>query len=117
MIRFRLCSAILCLVPAALLWESPQSWAWGGEAHKIIAVLADRLLQKGDPSIQTRVAEMLAADKSDSWTTTDIAGEAVWAHALPEKSPRGRGASTKGDSRKSYPDTPAFSKAPFGRPR
>src|SRR5260370_22368492 len=94
MIRFRLCSAILCLVPAALLWESPQSWAWGGEAHKIIAVLADRLLQKGDPSIQTRVAEMLAADKSDSWTTTDIAGEAVWADALRGKSPEGRVAPT-----------------------
>ena len=91
MTRFRLCSTILCLVPAALLCEPTQSWAWGGEAHRIIALLADRLLQKGDPPVEAKVAEILAADKSDTWTTTDIAGEAVWADALREKSPEGRG--------------------------
>jgi hypothetical protein len=116
MTRFRLCSAILCLVPAALLWEPPQSWAWGGEAHKIIALLADRLLQTGDPPIQTKVAEILAADKSDTWTTTDIAGEAIWADTLREKSPEGRVATSKWHYVKFDPDNPDLNKACFGRP-
>jgi hypothetical protein len=74
MTRLRLCSAILCLVPAALLWEPPLGWAWGGEAHAIIALLADQLLQTGDPLVEKKLTEILAADKSNTWTTTDIAG-------------------------------------------
>jgi len=116
MTRFRLCSTILCLVPAALLCEPTQSWAWGGEAHKIIALLADRLLQKGDPPVEAKVAEILAADKSDTWTTTDIAGEAVWADALREKSPEGRAATSKWHYVKLDPDNPDLNKACFGRP-
>jgi hypothetical protein len=116
MTRFRLGSAILCLVPAALIWEPAQSWAWGGEAHKIIALLADRLLQKGDPPIEAKVAEILAADKSDTWTTTDIAGEAIWADALREKSPEGRVATSKWHYVKLDPENPDLNKACFGRP-
>jgi hypothetical protein len=116
MTRFRLCSAILCLVPAALIWEPAQSWAWGGEAHKIIALLADRLLQKGDPPIEAKVAEILATDKSDTWTTTDIAGEAIWADALREKSPEGRVATSKWHYVKLDPENPDLNKACFGRP-
>ncbi len=116
MTRFRLYSTILCLAPAALLCEPAQSWAWGGEAHKIIALLADRLLQKGDPPVQTKVAEILAADKSDTWTTTDIAGEATWADALREKSPEGRAATAKWHYVKFDPDNQDLNKACFGRP-
>ena len=82
MTRFRLYSTILCLMPAALLWEPSQCWAWGGEAHEIIALLADRLLQTADPPVEKKVAEILAADKSNTWTKTGIAGEAIWADAL-----------------------------------
>ncbi|MBV8504307.1 MAG: S1/P1 Nuclease [Alphaproteobacteria bacterium] len=103
-------------MPAALLCEPAQSWAWGGEAHKIIALLADRLLQKGDPPVQTKVAEILAADKSDTWTTTDIAGEAIWADALREKSPEGRVATWNWHYVKLDPDNPDLNKACFGRP-
>ncbi len=59
---------------------------------------------------------MLAADKSDSWTTTDIAGEAVWADALREKSPEGRVATTKWHYVKLDLDNPDLNKACFGRP-
>ena len=116
MMRFRLCSAILCLVPAALFCQPQRSWAWGSEAHEIIALLADRLLQTGDPAFEKKMAEILAADKSNIWTKTDIAGEANWADALREKSPEGRAATTKWHFVKLDPDNPDLNKACFGRP-
>ena len=116
MTRFRLCSAILRLVSAALLCQPAQAWAWGGEAHRIIALLADRLLQTGDPPVQKHITEMLAADKSNIWTTTDIAGEAIWADALREKSQEGRAATSKWHYVKLDPDNPDLNKACFDRP-
>lgn len=116
MTRFRLCCTILGLVPAALLCQPAQSWAWDAEAHKIIALLADRLLQTADPPIQKKVTEILAADKSNTWTTTDIAGEAIWADALREKSPEGRAATSKWHHVGLDPGNPDLSKACFGKP-
>ncbi|HEX4615971.1 MAG TPA: S1/P1 nuclease [Stellaceae bacterium] len=104
------------MAPAALFWQPQQSWAWGGEAHEIIALLADRLLQTGDPAVEKKVAEILGADKSNAWTKTDIAGEAIWADALREKSPEGRAATTKWHYVKLDPDKPDLNKACFGRP-
>jgi S1/P1 Nuclease len=115
MTGFRLCSAILCLVPA-LFCQPQQGWAWSGEAHEIIVLLADRLLQTGNPPIQTKIVEILAADKSNTWTKTDIAGEAIWADALREKSPEGRVGTTKWHYVKLDPDNPDLNKACFGRP-
>ena len=116
MTRFRLYCTILCLVPAALFCEPRESWAWGSEAHEIIALLADRLLETGDPPVEKKVAEILAADKSNTWTKTDIAGEAIWPDALREKSPEGRVATSKWHYVKLDPDNPDFNKACFGRP-
>jgi hypothetical protein len=104
------------LVSAALLCQAPQAWAWGAEAHKIIALLADRLLETADPPVHRKITEMLAADKSNTWTTTDIAGESVWADALREKSPEGRAATSKWHSVKLDADNPDLNKACFGRP-
>ena len=96
---------------------SLAGWAWGSEAHEIIALLADRLLQTGDPPrSKRRLREILAADKSNTWTKTDIAGEAIWADALREKSPEGRAATTKWHYVKLDPDNPDLNKACFGRP-
>ena len=116
MTRFRLYSTILCLMPAALLWGPSKCWAWGSEAHEITALLADRLLETADPPVEKKVAEILAADKSNTWTKTDIAGEAIWADALREKSPEGRAATTKWHYVKFDPDKPDLNKACFGRP-
>jgi hypothetical protein len=116
MMRFRLYATILCLMPAALLWEPSKCWAWGSEAHEIIALLADRLLETADPPVEKKIAEILAADKSNTWTKTDIAGEAIWADALREKSPEGRAATTKWHYVKFDPDKPDLNKACFGRP-
>jgi len=112
----RLCRTVLCLVSAVLVHQPRESWAWGVQAHKIIALLADRLLQTGDPPIEKKLTEILAADKSNSWTTTDIAGEAMWADALREKSPEGRVATSKWHSVQIDPDNPDLQKACFGRP-
>ncbi len=116
MTHFRLCSRILCLVTAALLCQTQPGWAWGDEAHEIIALLADRLLETGDPPVEKKIAEILATDKSNTWTKTDIAGEAIWADALREKSPEGRVATTKWHYVKLGPDKPDLNKACFGRP-
>lgn len=116
MTRLRLCRAILCLVPVALFWDPSQCRAWGSEAHEIIALLADRLLETGDPAVEKKIAEIIAADKSNTWTKNNIAGEANWADALRENSPEGRAATTKWHYVKLDPDNPDLTKACFGRP-
>jgi len=56
-----------------------ESRAWDAEGHMIVALVADRLLQTQESPEQKKLAELLASDKSNSWTKTDIAGEATWA--------------------------------------
>jgi nuclease S1 len=113
---FRLSRAIFALTMAALVCHPSESRAWGAAGHKIIALLAERLLQTADPPIANRVGEILATDTSNSWTTPDIAGEAVWADALREKSPEGRAATSKWHFVKLDPGNPDLGKACFGRP-
>jgi hypothetical protein len=116
MTRFRLCCAIFCLVPAVTLSRPAESWAWAGEGHRIIALVADQLLQTQDPAVQKKIAGILATDKSNDWTKTDIASEATWADALIEKSPEGRAATTKWHYVKLDANNPDLKKACFGRP-
>jgi hypothetical protein len=112
----RFCCVVLCLAPIAFLWRPTVSWAWGGEGHRIVALVANRLLQTQDPAVEKKLTEILASDKSNEWTKTDIASEAIWADALREKSPEGRAATSKWHSAKLDSDNPDLSKACFGRP-
>jgi hypothetical protein len=112
---FRFCCALFCLALAALVWQPAASWAWGGEGHKIIALVADRLLQSQAPPAQKKIADILATDKSNDWTKTDIANEALWADALREKSPEGQAATTKWHYVKLDSTNPDLKKACFGR--
>ena len=112
---FRFCCALFCLAPAALVCHPVESRAWDGEGHKIIALVADRLLQSQAPPVQKKIADILATDKSNDWTKTDIASEATWADALREKSPEGRAATSKWHYVKFDSDTPDLKKACFGR--
>ena len=112
---FRFCCALFGLVPAALVWQPAAGWAWGDEGHKIIALVADRLLQTQAPPVQKKIADILATDKSNDWTKTDIASEATWADALREKSPEGRTATSKWHYVKLDSDNPDLKKACFGR--
>ena len=115
MILSRFCHAIL-LLSAVLVCHPAESWAWGDEGHRIVALVADRLLQTQDPKAQQKVAGILATDKSNEWTKTDIASEATWADALREKSPEGRAATSKWHYVKLDADNPDLKKACFGRP-
>jgi len=104
------------LLPAAALVLAPrESLAWGAEGHMIIALVADRVLQAQDPATQKKVADILAADKSNTWTKTDIAGEATWADALREQSPEGRVWTSKWPYVKFDLAEPDLSKACFGK--
>jgi S1/P1 Nuclease len=108
--------AILCLVPTILLLTTAKGQAWGTEGHMIVALVAERLLQTQESPAQRQLSELLASDKSNSWTKTDIAGEATWADALREKSPEGRFATTKWHYVKLDANNPDLTKACFGKP-
>ncbi|MBV8131609.1 MAG: hypothetical protein JO282_03725 [Alphaproteobacteria bacterium] len=106
----------LCLAPTLFLLTPTETRAWGVEAHMIVALVADRLLQAQDDPAGKRLADLLASDKSNSWTKTDIASEATWADVLREKSQEGRFATTKWHYVKLDPANPDLTKACFGKP-
>ena len=106
----------LCLSATVLLLTPVEGRAWSAEGHLIVALGADRLLQTQESPVQQKLAELLASDKSNSWTKTDIASEATWADALLEKSPEGRFATTKWHYVKLDLNNPDLTKACFGKP-
>ena len=112
---FRSGLAILCLVPTVLVLTPAESWAWSAEGHMIIAFVADRLLEAQESPAQKKIAELLGGDKSNTWTKTDIAGEATWADALLDKTTEGR-ATSKWHYVKLDPADPDVTKACFGKP-
>jgi hypothetical protein len=108
---------VLCLSIAWAAALLPQSaWAWGKEGNMIVALVAARLLQQQSPATQKKVAALLATDKDNDWTKTDIASEATWADALREKSPEGRIATTNWHYVRLDPAAADIAKACFGRP-
>ena len=113
MIFSRSCHVML-LMSTALLYQR-ECWAWGGEGHRIIALVAEELLQAQDPPAQKKLAGILATDKSNPWTKTDIGDESTWADALREKSPEGRVATSKWHYVKLDADKPDLKQACFGR--
>ena len=93
---FRFCAVTFCLVPTVLALTPTESRGWGAEGHIVVALVADRLLVQGQHGVaQKKLAELLASDKSNTWTKNDIGGEATWADVLLEKSPEGRAATAK----------------------
>jgi hypothetical protein len=112
----RSCAHLVFVFAAVFLCRPAESWAWGPEAHRIIALLADKLLQAQSPAVQKKILDILSTDKSNDWTKTDIASEATWADALREKSPEGRVASSNWHYAKLDASNPDLNKACFGRP-
>lgn len=106
----------LCFALPLLLLTPAEGRAWGPEAHMIIALVAEQLIQAQGSPAQQKLTDLLASDKSNNWTKTDIAGEATWADALREKSPEGRAATTKWHYVKLNPGSPDLNKACFGKP-
>jgi len=57
--------------------STPRSvWAWGDLGHEVIARIADHYLE---PAVRSRVATILAGDRSRLTAATDIEAEATWA--------------------------------------
>jgi S1/P1 Nuclease len=112
----RLCAPLFCVLAVVFLCRPTESFAWGPEAHRTIALLSDRLLQAQSPAVQNKILDILSTDKSNDWTRTDIASEATWADALREKSPEGRVASSNWHYAKLDANNPDLNKACFGRP-
>jgi S1/P1 Nuclease len=112
----RLCAPLFCVLAVVGGGLTTESFAWGPEAHRTIALLSDRLLQAQSPAVQNKILDILSTDKSNDWTRTDIASEATWADALREKSPEGRVASSNWHYAKLDANNPDLNKACFGRP-
>lgn len=101
-----------CLVFAL---SAGSAAAWGPQAHRTIALIADRILQQSDPAARAKVVALLATDKDNRFTKTDIASEATWPDVLIEKSEEARIATTPWHSARLSPDNPDIAAACFGR--
>lgn len=99
---------------AAVLSPLRPAWAWGPEAHRVIALIAEQNLQKTDPGARAKLTALLAIDKGDKLVRDDIAGEATWADVLAEKSPEARTATTNWHSVRLDPKNPDLAAACFG---
>jgi S1/P1 Nuclease len=113
---FRFGFVLVSLVLSVLALTPAEGRAWNAEGHMIVALVADRLLQAQESPAQRKVAELLAGDKSNSWTRTDLAGESTWADALLEKTTEGRIATFNWHYVKLDPANPDLTKACFGKP-
>src|SRR5579862_8333621 len=72
--RARLSRPVAAIAAAfvALLLPVRASLAWGPEAHRTIALIADQALRKSDPAVHAKVLALLATDKGDALTKNDI---------------------------------------------
>ena len=106
---------VIAAAVAALLLPMRASLAWGPEGHRVIALIADRALQQGDPGVRAKILAILATDKGKGLTKNDIASEATWADVLREKSEEARSATGAWHSTRFTPDNPDLARACFGR--
>lgn len=107
--------SVIFLIGAALLLPARASFGWGLEGHRVVALIADRLLQQSDPEARAKLQALLAADKGNHLTKDDIASEATWADVLRDKSPEARSATAAWHSVRLKPDNPDLAAACFGR--
>jgi hypothetical protein len=98
----------------ATLLPSAESQAWGPEAHRAIALIADKVLQQNDPAARQKMQALLASDKENRLTKTDIASEATWADVLREKSEEARFATSNWHAVRLRPDSPDLAAACAG---
>src|SRR5258706_11958970 len=71
---------------ATLFLPVRQSHAWGPEAHRAIAVIADKVLQQSDAAARGKVQAVLATDKDHRLTKRDMASDGTRAEGLRDKS-------------------------------
>jgi hypothetical protein len=90
-------------------------FAWGPEGHRVIALIADRTLQQTDPAARAKVQAVLAADKDNKLTKSDIASQATWADVLRDKSQEARLGTSAWHATRFRPNSPDLAAACFGR--
>jgi hypothetical protein len=106
--------AALCAMP--VLFGMPHAgYAWSADGHRIIALIADRVLQQSNPAARAKLLTLLATDKGNRLTKTDIASEATWADVLRDRSEEARMATSQWHSVRFKPDSPDLVAACFGR--
>lgn len=108
-------AAVVGAAFAVLVLPLQASLAWGPEGHRVIAVLADHLLQQSDPGVRAKILAVLASDKGNRLTKSDIAGEATWADVLREKSEEARSATSAWHAVRFKAESPDLALACFGR--
>ena len=113
--RRSLCSAAIFGAALAAVLPIRQGLAWGPEAHRTIALVADRILQQSDAAVRGKVEALLKTDKESPLTKNDIASEATWADVLRDKSAEARIATSAWHAVRFNPDTPNLANACFGR--
>ena len=113
----RLLAAVSVIAAAgiALLLPLRAGFAWGLEGHRVVALIADRLLQQNDPEIRAKVQALLATDKDNRLTKNDIASAATWADVLRDKSQEARIGTSAWHAVRFQPDNPDLAAACFGR--
>jgi hypothetical protein len=102
-------------VLVALVLPLRASLAWGPEAHRAIALIAERHLQQSDPAVRAKILAILATDKGSRLTKNDIGGEATWADVLREKSEEARSATGPWHVTRFGQDNPDLGRACYGR--
>src|SRR5438105_12622313 len=108
--------AVIGVAYAALLLPVRQAHAWGPEANRTIAVMADKVLQQSDAAARGKVQEWRATDKDARLTKNEMASEATWADVLRDKSQEARIASSNWHAVRLRADSPELAAACYGRP-
>lgn len=98
-----------------LLCGGAPALAWSPEAHRVVALIADRVLQQSDPAAFKKLHALLATDKANGFTRNDIASEATWPDVLRDKSEEARMATSEWHATRLKPDNPDVASACFGR--
>jgi hypothetical protein len=98
----------------AIFLPLQQSHAWGPEAHRAIALIADKVLQQNDAAARGKIQAVLATDKDNRLTKSDIASEATWADVLRDKSQEARFATSGWHAVRLRPDNPDLAAACSG---
>ena len=98
----------------AVLLTPQSARAWGPEAHRVIALIADQHLQKTDAAVRGKVTALLATDKGDKLVRNTISDEATWADVLADKSQEARTATAAWHSTRLNAGSPDLATACFG---
>ncbi len=75
---------------AAVVLAAGKAAAWGPDAHRVIAELADRILVQNDAAAAAKLAEIVATDREGKGPAPTVGDEADWPDKLRERSPEAR---------------------------